>query len=663
MAAQPNYEASPTDTSTSIVITTPHPGDVYDYSYEHPDNAQLLEGDERARKLSKKEMQEIHERIPELAAHLVEHRYVERTARLEQIQERIDLLDYTLSTGTELDISEDDIKARLNKLQEAAKKLELVLDHLQLRDAATLLHRYEARLLEHEQAVRNESLYKDLTKQQTKEVKFFWEKIRDRWAALGYKEVYTKGDKRIVNKVRCEAVWVTPDEIWYKVAVSELTLLKSNRHYLPEGVRVWDLVKPDTLHELSAACERPVSSPHTEENRDFQNGAYVTIHRLGMNDGLFNFISYDQFMARYNQANRSRFPMPIGVERGRIARYVNLDSTPHMMVTGQTGSGKSNWLRAVMSTVISMHSPAEIRLLVVDLKNGADFNFLESTPHLEGKIIRSVEDVAIATHMLVTIMRSRMKVFTESGHVNILEFNKHVNRYARMPRIIMLLDEVSAINALSFDDKVTSKAIWNHLTLLAQQARAAGIHLILGTQQSFSDAINKNILSNITFLMSGKQRTLGGSLATIGNKKSKSLAAIPGRMYCVDGTREYEVQTPFISNEAINKAVDIAKNYPPPLPLSEAMPEGDDTPGVFTMEQFIEWCLRDNEGKISYMKAYEAYDGSLPRKYFRKLADDLKDMETIQHDGKTYGVKRLGRAYQMVEIEPDTPKHQEKEVS
>ncbi|MDP1171899.1 hypothetical protein, partial [Klebsiella pneumoniae] len=82
------------------------------------------------------------------------------------------------------------------------------------------------------------------------------------WTSLGYRQEYwDKKGKRHLHKVKIEECFFTEDEIQFKIYVSHLIVLGSTIHHLPDQVRAWDLVKAETLRELTAACERKVTSP------------------------------------------------------------------------------------------------------------------------------------------------------------------------------------------------------------------------------------------------------------------------------------------------------------------------------------------------------------------------------------------------------------------
>lgn len=628
-------------------IEAPPPGEIFYRLNDivHPENLELMEGDERARELDRKQKRTLERQKGAILAILEKFGYQRRSERISRLDGQIEDLQTRLHR---LEGSPSYTPQRASRLQLAISRRQQAVARLQrkqekLRPAAARLHRIELRLAEHEAAIRNKKLYKRLFDEQLREVEYFGRLLIECWARLKQKDDFYEDGKRKIKKVQIEEAHVTPDQIFYKIKVASTGLFYQVQNHLPDGVRVKKLVEPDTLAELSAACERPVGSPHVPpENFGFHNGAWVWVDRLGMNDGIYNYIRLTDIMARYNTALRDLFPLAVGARRGRVIVWIQLAKTPHLIVSGVPGSGKSNLTRAWICTLIQMHSPDELRLVFVDLKRGGDYEVFGDIPHLlGGRIIKEFDDVAELMPALVKLMYSRLETIAKIKAVDILEYNIRVLPSQRLPRIVVVIDEYSAINYTGHG-KAASE-LNRSAVLIASQARAAGIHLVIGTQQPSAEGVPKGIKDNATFAVSGRQRTLGGSLSTMGTGEVRKLASIPGRMLVDDGTSDpYQVQTPHATEEDIKRALEAAANWPQPRELeldlggesveeeTHAPPPADDRDAVIIS------ALRERPG--IRLDVAKRIPGISQATVYRRL-DRLKEAGVVQSD--EFGVYKL----------------------
>lgn len=529
------------------------------------------------------------------------------------------------------------------KSEQAAQKIRLKI------------HRIQTRLEQHQTAFRNEQIYDELAKEMQLEVSYFAQQMIMRWSALQNREEYYVRGKRHVRRVRIEEAHYTPDSIQYKVKVSSRSLLGAVQHHLPDKVAAWDLVKPETLSELSVACERPVSTPHTDNTPDsFQNGCWVVVHREGLTDGLFDYIEYDKVIAKYDDSKRHKFGVPVGIKRGRMVQWFYLDEQPHIMVNGLTGSGKTNALRIMLTTWSQFHSPEEIRFYIMDLKRGGDFNNFYNDnmkiPHLAAPIIKEMDAVVELSTSLVALMYQRLNLFSETSTMDIIDFNRSVSENNRIPRIAVFIDECSAIHHVAAS-KADSDTIWKNFTLLATQARAAGIHLVLGTQQSFKDGIPASVRDNITFVLSGRQRTLAASMATFGTGSAKRLASIKGRVLCDDGSDlPFQIQTPYVTKESIKQAVNIAVQFGERdlLELPDSTEVADTPINQISPQNIIRIAINEKNGKLSASPIYEILKDFASRRQVYKLVNEVAELEQVEFEGNFYDVQPEGNAHRLV---------------
>ncbi len=171
-------------------------------------------------------------------------------------------------------------------------------------------------------------------------------------------------------------------------------------------------------------------------------------------------------------------------------------STPHLLVAGQSGSGKSVLLQSIVAALLQFHAPEAIRFVLVDPKrvtfNGASFRSAVAA-HLEGPIRAGLEDTLPVIEQLVEVMEERYKLFEAAQVMDIEEFNEQATHADRLNRRVLVIDEFQDL----FTDKSSSQAFFAGVRRLGAKARAAGVHLILATQRPDRETVPPIIKSNL----------------------------------------------------------------------------------------------------------------------------------------------------------------------
>jgi S-DNA-T family DNA segregation ATPase FtsK/SpoIIIE len=171
-------------------------------------------------------------------------------------------------------------------------------------------------------------------------------------------------------------------------------------------------------------------------------------------------------------------------------------STPHLLVAGQSGSGKSVLLQSIVAALLQFHAPESIRFVLVDPKrvtfNGASFRSAVAA-HLEGPIRAGLEDTLPVIEQLVELMEERYKLFEAAQVMDIEEFNEQATHADRLNRRVLVIDEFQDL----FTDKASSQAFFSGVRRLGAKARAAGVHLILATQRPDRETVPPIIKSNL----------------------------------------------------------------------------------------------------------------------------------------------------------------------
>ena len=240
--------------------------------------------------------------------------------------------------------------------------------------------------------------------------------------------------------------------------------------------------------------------------------------------------------------------------------FCEIDKTPHMLVAGATGSGKSVCINCIIASILMRTKPSEVKLVLVDPKK-VELSMYNGVPHLLIPVVTDPRKANDALKRIVREMEDRYDKFSEKGVKNIATYNEWVDKqnenlpdeekYAHMHYIVVIVDELADLMM------VASKEVEDSIMRITQMARAAGIHLIIATQRPSTDVITgvvkANIPSRISFAVSSSidSRTI---LDQVGAEK---LLGKGDMLFLPMGENApVRVQGAYVSDEDLQKIVD-----------------------------------------------------------------------------------------------------------
>lgn len=253
-----------------------------------------------------------------------------------------------------------------------------------------------------------------------------------------------------------------------------------------------------------------------------------------------------------------------------------LNKMPHLLVAGQTGSGKSVMINTLLASLLYRNSPSQMKLILVDPKQ-VEMAAYEDIPHLLTPIINDPEKTISALKWAVNEMERRYKLLRDHRTKDIKGYNKmlrskgrkievadesgNVQKYdnGEMPYIVIVIDELSDLMM------VAARDVEALIVRLAQKARAVGIHLVLATQRPSVDVITGLIKANIparfafTVASQVDSRTI---LDQIGAEKLLGQGDM--LMMTASMSKPQRVQGAWVTDDEINKITDFLRLQSPP---------------------------------------------------------------------------------------------------
>ena len=354
-----------------------------------------------------------------------------------------------------------------------------------------------------------------------------------------------------------------------------------------------------------------------------------------------------------NDEDNSPLSVALGKDVSGESIFTRIDKTPHLLIAGSTGSGKSVCVNTIITSILLKNKPDKVKLIMIDPKM-VELSIYDGIPHLLTSVVTDPIKAADVLHKVVLEMENRYREFARARVRNMEGYNKIAAKdpdYKELPYIVVIIDELADLMMVS------SKEVEESIARIAQKARAAGIHMIIATQRPSVDVITgvikTNIPSRIAFAVSSSidSRTIldkSGAETLLGKGDMLYLSA--------DSSKSVRIQGAFLSDEEVEKVVDYVKSqseaqYDPNMTPSEVSTQGGGSPSVDDVDplykevllfiaktQKASASLLQRRFKIGYNRAARIIDmleedgyigpvdGSKPRKVFleKEFAEDYE---------------------------------------
>ena len=240
--------------------------------------------------------------------------------------------------------------------------------------------------------------------------------------------------------------------------------------------------------------------------------------------------------------------------------YCEINKTPHLLVAGSTGSGKSVCINSIIISILMRAKPDEVKLVLVDPKK-VELSMYNGVPHLLAPVVTDPKKANIALKKIVVEMERRYDLFSNSGTKNIAGYNAYIDKkneklseeekIKHLPYIVVIIDELADLML------VAAKEVEDSIMRITQMARAAGIHLIVATQRPSTDVITGVVKANIPSRIAFAVSSSIDSRTILDSTGAEKLLGKGDMLFLPQGENiPIRVQGTFLSDDEIKAVVD-----------------------------------------------------------------------------------------------------------
>lgn len=304
-------------------------------------------------------------------------------------------------------------------------------------------------------------------------------------------------------------------------------------------------------------------------------------------------------------------PVVLGKDIQGEAQLLDIAKTPHLLIAGSTGSGKSVCVNSIILSILYKRSPQEVKMILVDPKI-VELKLYNDIPHLLTPVITEPKKALQSLQYCLCEMERRYALLDGLGVRDIINYNKRVEERhiatEKLPYIVVIIDEFADLMA------TTGKELESTIARLCAMSRAVGIHLVLATQRPSIDVITglikANIPTRIAFMVASKM----DSRIIIDQVGAEKLLG-RGDMLYASATDPFPVriQGTFVSDQEVENVVEYVKGYGEPEYIDEEIfveTEDDEMsdPGLFgggedpLYNKALEIVMQAGKASASYLQ-------------------------------------------------------------
>ncbi len=260
-------------------------------------------------------------------------------------------------------------------------------------------------------------------------------------------------------------------------------------------------------------------------------------------------------------------PMTLGRTLYGECKSFDVATSPHMLIAGSTGSGKSVCVNSLICSILYTRSPRDVRLIMVDPKV-VELTLYNGIPHLLTPVITETKRALKVLDFCIDEMDRRNKMLSKMSVRNIKGYNKKIKELhiaqEKMPYIVVIIDEFASLMSTAgkdLDEKVSR---------LTAMSRAVGIHLVFATQRPSVDVITGVIKNNLPTRVAFAVTSIQDSRTIIGTTGAEDLLGKGDMLFSANGKAVTRMQGVFLSDEEVENIVEFAKKQEEPDYIDES---------------------------------------------------------------------------------------------
>ncbi len=259
---------------------------------------------------------------------------------------------------------------------------------------------------------------------------------------------------------------------------------------------------------------------------------------------------------------KSKLAVTLGLDVSGKPVIADIGKMPHVLIAGQTGSGKSICVNTFLASILFRASPSEVKFIMVDPKR-VELTGYNDIPHLLSPVIVDTDKVLSALRWLTREMDRRYELFAQAGARNIDTYNE-MSGFQALPYIVLLIDELADVMLLS------PVEVEDAITRIAQMSRAVGIHMVLATQRPSVNVITGLIKANIPTRIAFAVSSQIDSRVIMDTQGAEKLLGKGDMLYLPpDQAKPSRIQGAFVNDAEIKNLVNFVKNQGVPVQYTE----------------------------------------------------------------------------------------------
>lgn len=248
----------------------------------------------------------------------------------------------------------------------------------------------------------------------------------------------------------------------------------------------------------------------------------------------------------------SKLCVPLGKSIMGKTTFMEINKTPHLLVAGSTGSGKSSCINSTIVSILMRTKPSEVKLVLIDPKK-VEMGVFNNCPHLLMPVVTDAKKASVALKKMVEEMERRYELFRETKTKNIEDYNRAAASELQkeiLPFIVVIIDELADLML------VAAKEVEDSILRITQLARAAGIHLIVATQRPSTDVITGLIKANLPSRISFSVSSSIDSRTVLDMTGAEKLLGKGDMLFLPIGENApIRIQGAFVTDEEVQKVV------------------------------------------------------------------------------------------------------------